>query len=146
MYIIFLSYPVTDWLCLLCLIAYLCARTFTLWIILSILAFHLSGGVFHASCICLYPLISVNQHIHDNSCFSHHYQQSYWLVGQFFNVLVYNTGFVGCSGWCRFYSWHESKVGRASYTPQDKQLRVDPGAEAVAVWISQVCQRIQDSI
>ena len=40
----------------------------------------------------------------------------------------------------------KAKSGRASYTPQDKQLRVDPGAEAVAVWISQVCQRIQDSI
>ena len=40
----------------------------------------------------------------------------------------------------------KAKSGRASYTPQDKQLRVDPGAEAVAVWISQVCQRIQESI
>ena len=34
----------------------------------------------------------------------------------------------------------KAKAGRASYTPIEKQTRVDPGAEAVSIWISAICQ------
>lgn len=36
----------------------------------------------------------------------------------------------------------KAKSGRASYTPKEQQTRVDPGAEAVAIWLGSVCSSL----